>query len=317
MTQLRFDGKVALITGAGRGLGREYALLLAKRGASVIVNDLGFTRDGMQPESQPADEVVAEIQNAGGIAAADCRNIVTEATGIVSDAVSKFGRLDILINNAGFIGGAPFADMPPSDWDRMLDVHLDGTVAMCRAAWPHLAKTKTGRIINTSSSASFGSIYSAHYSTAKSSMLGFTRTLGMEGASLGLHVNAVMPMAYTRLTELIPEDDVREFLERRYGPAHVAGFVAWLVHESTMVNGEWFHVGGGSAHRVVLAQGKGAVVDENTPEAWARREKDVMSLEELATPLNMREGALCMLDALDAEGRKIARKSRQVENPVW
>lgn len=317
MSALRFDGKVAIVTGAGRGLGREYALELARRGAKVVVNDLGHTRDGTQPESQPADQVVAEIEQAGGTAVADGRSVVTHAADIVAAAVENFGRLDILINNAGFIGGGPFAEIPPADWDRMIDVHLDGTVAMCRAAWQHLAKSGTGRIVNTSSSASFGSIGGTHYSAAKSSMIGFTRSLAGESAGTGLNVNAIMPMAYTRLTELIPEDSVREYLERNYGPSQVAPFVVWLVHKGTDVNGECFHVGGGGAHRVVLAQGKGAVVDENTPEAWARHAGDVLSLDNLATPHNMREAALCMLEAHGAEGRAIAAKSRTIDSPGW
>lgn len=310
MSTLRFDGKVAIITGAARGLGREYALMLAARGAKVVINDLACGTDGSPTDAgtSVADELVGTIVAAGGAALANGDNVVDGANAVVEAALAAFGQVDILINNAGISGGGPFADIPPADWNRMVDTHLGGTVAMCRAAWPHLARQGGGRIINSSSSASFGAGYSAHYSTAKSAMIGLTRSLAQEGTATGITVNAVMPSAFTRLTAQIPDDALRNYLADHFPPERVAAFIVWLL--STSINGEIFAAGGGRAARVVLAEGRGADVSEDVPEAWADVADPVMSLAPLHTPMSMVEELCDKLEFMGPEGAALAAGMR-------
>ena len=306
-TPLRFDGKVAIVTGAGRGLGREYAMLLAARGASVVVNDIAIGPTGDDEEGgSPASDVAAEITKGGGQAVASDHSVADGAAMIVADAISAFGRIDILINNAGISGGGLFPDIDPTQWRRMLDIHLGGTVGMCRAAWPHLQASPAGRIVNMSSSASMGAQYCAHYSTAKAALLGLTRTLAIEGDHVGITANAVMPSAYTRLTAQVPNEPLRQFLEDRFPVSRVAPFVAWLAHEQTKVNGETFTVGAGRAARVAFAVGAGGQVIEDSPEAWAAIEEQVMSLNGAATPSSMLSELCFALRCIGSDGASMA-----------
>jgi len=310
MTSLSFSGKVAIVTGAGRGLGREYARMLATRGARVVVNDLGHWPTGMPLDENPAHSVAAEITAAGGVAIANRDDVVHGAAQIVAQALDSFGRLDILINNAGFSGGGMFADIPPADWEHLLSTHLGGTVNVSRAAWPHLVQAGSGRIINMSSAASFGAPFTAHYSTAKSAMIGLTRSLAGEGQMSGITVNAIMPSALTRLTAQIPKESLRAYMDKHLPPSRVAPFVVWLAHESTRINGEIFAVGGGKACRVVLARGPYASVSTDTPEAWAAQAGDVMSIDPLEAPLSMMAQLCLELSAIDAEGSALAESLR-------
>jgi NAD(P)-dependent dehydrogenase (short-subunit alcohol dehydrogenase family) len=303
----RFDGKVAIVTGAGRGLGRHYALLLAARGASVVVNDIAIGPNGEDEAcASPASVVVAEIEQAGGRALASDHSVADGAHLIVADAVSAFGRIDILVNNAGISGGGLFPDIEPEAWRRMLDIHLGGTVAMCREAWPHLLASGAGCIVNMSSSASMGAPYCAHYSTAKAAVIGLTRTLALEGEPFGIRTNAVMPSAYTRLTAQVPNEPLRQFLEERFPASRVAPFVAWLAHERTQVNGEAFTVGAGRAARVAFVVGPGVHVDEETPEAWAMAEEQVMSLAPGSVPASMMQELCLSLRSLGHAGESMA-----------
>jgi NAD(P)-dependent dehydrogenase (short-subunit alcohol dehydrogenase family) len=304
---LRFDGKVAIVTGAGRGLGREYALLLAARGASVVVNDIAIGPNGDDEGGpSPAREVVEEIMQTGGRATASVHSVADGAARIVADAVEAYGRIDILINNAGISGGGLFPDIDPAQWQRLLDIHAGGTVAMCREAWPHLRAAGAGRIVNMSSSASMGAQYTAHYSTAKAAVIGLTRTLAIEGAPMGITANAVMPSAYTRLTAQVPNEPLRQFLEERFPASRVAPFVAWLAHERTHVNGETFTVGAGRAARVAFVVGEGAQVAEDSPEAWAAAAGQVMSLDNGATPASMMQELCFSLRCLGPDGASMA-----------
>jgi len=308
MSTLRFDDKVAIITGSGRGLGREYARVLASRGARIVVNDLGVAPDGAPGSENPAHTVVAEIMASGGIAIANCDSVVDGAKQIVADALDHFGRLDILINNAGFgsFGGTDvFAHISASDWNHLLDTHLGGTVNMARAAWPHLT-SNAGRIINTSSSAAFGAPSLPHYSTAKSAMIGLTRSLAGEGQRFGMSVNAVMPTATTRSTAQIPNAALCAYMDIHFTPDHVAPFVVWLAHETTAINGEIFAVGGGNACRVVLARGQGTRVSTKTPEAWAAQADRVMGTDHLSIPLNALESLCCELNVINDTGKALA-----------
>jgi len=310
MNALGFDGKVVIVTGAGRGLGREYARMLAARGASVVVNDIGHGPTGVASDEDPAQLVAAEINASGGRAISNREDVVNDAAQIVSQALDSFGRLDILINNAGFSGGGMFTDISPRDWDHLLNTHLGGTVNMSRIAWPHLAQSKAGRIINMSSAASFGAPFTSHYSTAKSAMIGLTRSLAGEGQLVGITVNAVMPSALTRLTAQIPDEALRAYMDTHFAPERVAAFVAWLAHESTRINGEIFAVGGGMACRVVLARGQYTSVVTDTPEAWAAKASCVMNLDHLEAPLSMMEQLCLELSTIDEHGVALAEGLR-------
>jgi NAD(P)-dependent dehydrogenase (short-subunit alcohol dehydrogenase family) len=251
-----FDGRVVLITGAGGGLGREYALLLAAEGARVVVNDYGGDRAGNRGTSEPADRVVAEILATGGQAVADAHDVAVEGEAAVRTAVEAFGGLHAVINNAGISGGGEFADIPEADFDRMLQIHLGGTLAVSRAAWPILKAQQYGRIVNTSSASVFGFGFTSAYITAKAGIFGLTRALARDGKRYGIKVNAIMPSAYSRLTAQSPE--LAPLMQSDFPAGQVAPFVAALASAEAPVTGETFSVGGGRAARVVLATVPGA-----------------------------------------------------------
>ena len=290
MGELRYDGKTAVITGAGRGLGRSYALLLASRGAKVLVNDAGVVIGSNDDRADPAAEVVAEITAAGGTAVADNHDVVREGAAIVEHAVDELGGVDIVINNAGFAGGGPFADIAEADFDRVCDVHIRGTRAVTKAAWPHLARSGAGRVVNASSGSLFGGGGTSPYITGKSAIFGLTRAIAPEGRHAGININSIMPCAYTRLTALIPDETFRDFLAENFRPELIAPFVAWLVHESCPVTGECFSVGGGRAARVFLAEAPGVhLEDGGTPEAWAQQVDRLFEVDGFGIPPNMLE----------------------------
>jgi NAD(P)-dependent dehydrogenase (short-subunit alcohol dehydrogenase family) len=288
MDELRYDGKVAVITGAGRGLGRAYALLLASRGAKVLVNDAGVVIGSNDDRIDPAAEVVAEIAATGGTAVADDHDVVVDGAAVVEHAIDELGGVDIVINNAGFAGGGPFADLDEAGFDRVFDVHIRGTRAITKAAWPHLARSGAGRIVNASSGSVFGGGGTSAYITGKAAVFGFTRAIAPEGRSVGINVNSIMPCAFTRLTALIPDDTFRDFLADHFQPELIAPFVAWLVHESTEVTGECFSVGGGRAARVFLAEAPGVWLAEGgNPEDWSQEVDALFDVDGFGVPPNM------------------------------
>jgi len=309
MDPFHFNGKVAIITGAGRGLGRECARLLAARGAQVIVNDLGVGVNGDKTDEDPARLVAAQINASGGTAIANRGCVVNDSKLIIEEALDTFGRLDTLINNAGFgkfEGNNAFASMSMNQWDRMLETHLGGTVKMSHAAWPYLIKSGSGCIINMSSSAAFGAPSMPHYSTAKSAMIGLTRSLAAEGKQFGLRINAIMPTAFTRGTAQIPHAVLRDYFAVHFTSDHVASFLLWLAHESTQVSGECFSVGGGVACRVVLARGQSIKVSDKSPEAWAGESMHMINSGDMSIPLNSLD-ALCFdLSTVNVEGKNLA-----------
>ncbi len=252
-----FKGKVAVVTGAGRGLGRAHALLLAAGGARVLANDLGGDTRGGGESSSPAESTVKDIMAAGGEAAADSHDVVTSGEAIVQAALDRWGRVDIVINNAGIAGGGPIDQIPPEAFDRMIDVHYRGAVAVLRAAWPAMRQQSYGRVVNTSSGSVFGVPYSSAYVSAKSALIGLTRALALDGKRHNITVNAIMPIAWTRLTEQVRDEDFRSFLSGCFDPALVAPFVAALVSDDVPCTGEVFTVGGGIAARVVLGMAPG------------------------------------------------------------
>jgi NAD(P)-dependent dehydrogenase (short-subunit alcohol dehydrogenase family) len=274
MTELRFEGRVAIVTGAGRGLGRAYALALARRGAQVVVNDTGVGPGGQHETGarEPADSCVAEIRLAGGTAVANYDS-VAEASGagaIVAQALRDFGRIDVLINNAGVGLDKPFVETTPADFQRVLAVHFMGTVFMCGAAWPALTAAGSGRVVNTTSSAVFGFAGCSAYGAAKGAVLAFTRTLALEGSAAGIGVNAVAPAAATRMTAGVAMDEgMRAWLERSLPPAAVAPVVLFLAHPSCQLRGEILSAAGGAARRYLLGETAGYRSDALTPEAVA------------------------------------------------
>lgn len=289
MDQLRFDGQVAVITGAGRNLGREYALLLAARGAKVVVNDIGVgisDTDGLAPPppTNPALDVVGEIVAAGGEAVIDAHSIVDEGEGIIATALDTFGRVDIVINNAGVVRQSPVADLNDEFCRAMTDTHLLGTMGVTRAAWPHLEAQGYGRIVNLSSGAGLiGIANMTMYGGVKLGVVGLTRALAVEGRKLGISVNAVAPQASVRGNDFGPipwTPALAEWLS----PQQISGLVAYLAHKSCTTTGELFNVGGGLIARVVLACAEGVQERPMTPEAVAQHWEEIMSQPVVEAP---------------------------------
>ncbi|XP_022816535.1 peroxisomal multifunctional enzyme type 2-like [Spodoptera litura] len=255
MDQLRFDGRVAVVTGAGGGLGKAYALLLASRGAKVVVNDLGGARDGVG-KSNFADAVVKEIKDKGGIAVADYNNVV-EGEKIIQTAIDNFGRIDILINNAGILRDKSFTKMSDQDWDLIHLVHLKGAFKTTHAAWEHFRKQKYGRVIMTSSNAGiFGNFGQANYSAAKMGLVGLTNTLAIEGAKYNIKVNTLVPTAASRLTEDILPPEMFEAMK----PDLIAPVVAYMSHESFPDTGAVIDSTLGFATKMHYVRGPGVVL---------------------------------------------------------
>jgi NAD(P)-dependent dehydrogenase (short-subunit alcohol dehydrogenase family) len=255
MAEIGFEGRVAIVTGAGGGLGREHALLLASRGAQLVINDLGGAVDGTGASAGPAQQVVEEITAAGGVAVADANSVASAEGGeaMVKTALEAFGRVDIVVNNAGILRDKSFANMTDELWDTVLAVHLRGAMCVTRAAWPHLREQVYGRIVCTSSSAGiFGNFGQTNYGAAKMGLVGFTRALAQEGAKYNIKANAIAPVAKTRMTE-----DILGPLVDKLDPGLVSPVVAWLVSEDCPVTGEIFSVGGGRVARIFVAEGPG------------------------------------------------------------
>jgi len=275
--QLRFDGKVAIITGAGRGLGREYALLLAARGANVVVNDLGVAisdtdGSGEAPATNPADDVVAEIAAAGGNAVANHDTIATADGGaaIVAAAVAAFGTVDVVVNNAGQVRMQPFGAFADEHVATVIGTQLQGTLNVSRPAWRIMAERGGGRFVNVSSGAAYGGFTGASvYSMAKAGVIGLTIAMAAEGAEVGIVANVVAPYAKTRPgTGFGPipwSEDLADWLH----PSKVAPVVAWLAHESCAVTGECFAVGAGHVARVEFGVNDGFTDRDLSPESVA------------------------------------------------
>lgn len=260
MNELRFDGRVAVVTGGGRGIGREHALLLAARGARVVVNDWGRSPDGKVSESSAADDVVAEIRAARGVAVADASDVGTPdgAAAPVDRALAEWSRVDIVINNAGTFRRAPDPGaMTDADIDVVIRTHLLATIWTCRRAWPHMVAAGYGRIVNTSSSTMLGVVNSWDYPAAKGGVLGFSRSLAVTGAPHNIAVNAIMPMAYTRPMHTYPDAAIRDWMAQSFPAASVAPMVAFLAHDSVPCSGETFAVGAGRCARVVMQAAPG------------------------------------------------------------
>ena len=265
MADLRFDGRVAIITGAGGGLGRSHAIELARRGAQVLVNDLGGALDGSGSSMSAADRVVDEITAFGGVAVPNHDSVATSAGGqaIVQAALDAFGRVDVLINNAGILRDKAFHKMDHTMIDPVIDVHLKGALYVSQPALRLMREQGYGRIINTSSASGlFGNFGQANYGAAKAGLAGLTRVLSIEGADHGIKVNAIAPIASTRMTQ-----DILGNLAAKVSPESVSPLVAYLAHEECSVTGHIYSVAGGRVARIFVAETHGVVLSENTAEA--------------------------------------------------
>ena len=277
MGELRFDGKVAIVTGAGRGLGREYALMLAARGARVVVNDLGVAisdtdGSGEAPAENPADAVVAEIAAAGGEAVANHDTIATTEGGasIVATAVEAFGGVDVVVNNAGQVRMQPFADFPDEHIATVVSTQLLGTLNVSRPAWRSMLERGGGRFVNVSSGAGYGGFeHSSVYSMAKAGVIGLTIAMANEGGPVGIAANVVAPYAKTRPGTGFGPIPWSEGLAEWLHPRKVAPAVTWLAHDSCEFTGECLAVGAGHVARVAFAVNEGFTDRDLTPESVA------------------------------------------------
>ena len=271
MAELRFDGRVAIVTGGARGLGRAHAMLLADRGASVVVNDVGAAVEGGATDDAPAEQAAAEIRDRGGVALANSDSVTTPEGGdaIVAAAVDTFGRIDILVNNAGILRDRAFHKITMDEHvDPVLDVHLRGAFNVTRAAWTYMREQGYGRVVNTTSSTGLlGNFGQVSYAAAKMGLVGLTRALAQEGATHNIKVNALAPMAITRMSAGLTTGNADLLV-----PERVAPVVAYLAHEECATNGEVFTAAGGYVARVFFGFTPGISVGPDlTPELVAEQ----------------------------------------------
>ena len=282
--ELRFDGRTAVVTGAGGNpsLGRAQALLLAARGANVVVNDIGELPAALgYPGNASAESVAEEIRALGGNAVADTHSVESEegAAAIVQTALGAFGSIDILVNNAGICRVVAFEEMTPHDFRQSIEVNLMGTVATCRAAWPHMKAKGYGRIVNIASGSMAGLAWQTAYAAAKAGIFSFTRSLAAEGADIGIKANIVTPGALTRMVFAAQEETSPLIAQGReqLPPEIVSPAVAFLAHESCPVTGECIESIGGHVSRMYLARTPGFTDPEMTIETLAERWQDVVA----------------------------------------
>jgi len=273
--RLDFKGRVALVTGAGGGLGRTYALEFARRGAKVVVNDLGGDRHGASASISMADKVVAEIKEAGGTAIANYDS-VESGEKIIRAAIDNFGRIDILINNAGILRDTSFLKMSETDWDLIMKVHLKGAFSVTKAAWPYMKEQKYGRILFTcSNSGIYGSFGQANYSAAKMGLIGLSNTLALEGAKYNILCNVLVPTAGSRLTQTVfPEELIDQFK-----PEFVTPLAIYLSHENFKESGKIFEAGAGWYGTVENRRSKGVAMPSASAEMIEKNWNEITNME--------------------------------------
>lgn len=280
---IQFENKVVIITGAGGGLGRAHALLFARHGAQVVVNDLGGSAHGEGANASAADRVVAEIRQAGGIAVAN-HDCVTDGDKIVQNALDVFGRIDVVVNNAGILRDKSFAKMDDGDWDLVYRVHVEGAYKVTHAAWPHLREQNYGRVIFTSSTSGiYGNFGQSNYGMAKLGLYGLTRTLALEGRKNNILVNAIAPTGGTRMTEGLLPPDVFELLK----PELISPLVVYLGSEQCEDTCGLYEVGGGWIGKVRWERSLGAGFDPRrgfSPEEVAEQWQVINDFTEAAHP---------------------------------
>ncbi|NKY43639.1 SDR family NAD(P)-dependent oxidoreductase [Nocardia cerradoensis] len=285
MAQLDFSDYVVIVTGAGRGIGRAHAELLADRGAAVVVNDTGGAVDGSLQGADPAGEVVEAITASGGRAVASTASVATEqgARAIVETAIASFGKLDAVVNNAGIYSVRSLHDITEAECRSFQDVHYFGSLFVSQAAWPHLAASKRGRIVNTISGAMLGVPDMVHYGAAKGAVFGLTRNLAVAGHADGIKVNAIAPGAGTRMVELATDalpPGMAAQMRESMPPRLVAPVAAYLAHERCTLSGEALSVAGGRVRRIAFGYTRGITDAELTPEIVADRLDEILHVGE-------------------------------------
>ena len=296
MSELHFDERVAVITGAGGGLGRSHALELARRGARIVVNDVGRSVHGDGAATDAAQAVVDQITALGGTAVANHDTVATPEGGqaIVQAALDEFGRVDILINNAGILRDKAFHKMDSQMIHSVIDIHLKGALFVSQPAFRAMRENGYGRIVNTTSASGlFGNFGQANYGAAKAGLAGLTRVLALEGQAHGIKVNAIAPIAATRMTAGILGD-----LTDRVGPDSVSPVVAYLAHEDCAVNGNVYSVAGGRVALIFVAETTGAVLTELTPEAVRDQLVEIEDQNSFHQPASLDAATTIIADAL-------------------
>ncbi len=289
MAEVKFDGKVAIVTGAGAGLGRSHALLLASRGAKVVVNDLGGAMDGSGSSSTPAQKVVDEIKAAGGEATPDYNNVL-DGDKVVKTAIDAYGKVDIVVNNAGILRDISFIKQTEEDWEKVLKVHLYGSWSVTKAAFPIMREQKYGRIVMTTSAAGlFGNFGQTNYSAAKLGIVGLANTIKLEGAKYDIKVNTIAPIAGSRLTETVMPPNLVEALK----PEFVSPLVALLCSDQCPDTGGIYAVGGGFFARAAIFQSQGKFLPTDKPIAPEDVQgvfDEFTNMEGATEPKNLGEG---------------------------
>lgn len=302
--QLRYDGQVVVVTGAGNGLGKVIAKFFASRGGKVVVNDLGGTYNG-QPgnDNAVADVVVKEIKDAGGEAVANY-NAVQDGDQIVKTAIDTYGRIDVLINNAGILRDITLRNMKDDDWDAIMEVHLHGSMKTARAAWPYFRKQRYGRVINTSSASGlFGNFGQSNYAAAKFAVIGLTEVLAKEGAKYNINANVYAPGAASRLTQTVWPPEMMEAMK----PDFVVPLIAILCHSSCKESGSIFEAAAGHFSKIRWERSKGFVAkpdDSLTPDVILRNFDKIMDFRDAEHPLRVFDG-VTMLEKANAQPASI------------
>src|SRR5262245_55460051 len=299
---LRFDGRVAIVTGAGGGLGRSHALLLGKRGAKVVVNDLGGGMHGGGQSTTPAQKVVEEIKASGGDAVANADS-VESGDKIVQCALDTWGRIDIVVNNAGILRDTSFQKLSEEDWELIYRVHVLGGFRVTRAAWNHMRDAGYGRIIFTASAAGiYGNFGQANYSMAKLGLLGLSNTLAIEGRKRGILVNTIAPIAGSRLTETVLPKELVDALR----PEFVSPLVAYLAHESCKETGGLFEVGGGFFSKLRWERTEGKLLSIGraiTPEAVEQSWKEITDFSKSTHPPDITQSMAPLIENINKKSK--------------